>query len=465
MRALIPGGAGPAGPPTVAPAAIRVAYIMSRFPKLTETFVLNEILAVEDAGASVDIYPLLREKASVLQPGAADLVTRARYQPFLSVAILASQGWWLARQPRRYLGAAWAIIRDGWGSPWFILGGLAIMPKVAHAARHMADDGVSHVHAHFANHPATAGLVVHRLTGLPFSFTAHGSDIHKDRHMLCRKVSEAAFVVAVSRSNADVIAGECGPDARSRMHVIRCGVDLDRFRPPHQQDGEAAADPTRPVPDPTQPVAAATEPVSGGTQPVSGAKPLSIVAVGTLHEVKGQTHLVEACRRLVADGVDIRCELIGDGPDRDALTAQIRAAGLGESVRLLGVLPHDRLAERMRAADVLVAPSVPSSDGRREGLPVVLMEAMATGLAVVASDLSGIPELVEDGVTGLLTPPGDPAAIAAALACLAREPELRRRLAAAGRERVQAEYDQDASAQRLVDLFRRHAPVPGGAVT
>jgi colanic acid/amylovoran biosynthesis glycosyltransferase len=457
MRALIPGGAGPAGPPTVAPAAIRVAYIMSRFPKLTETFVLNEILAVEDAGARVDIYPLLREKASVLQPGAADLVTRARYQPFLSIAILASQGWWLARRPRRYLGTAWAIIREGWGSPWFILGGLAIMPKVAHAARQMASDGVSHVHAHFANHPATAGLVVHRLTGLPFSFTAHGSDIHKDRHMLCRKVSEAAFVVAVSRSNADVIAGECGPEARTRMHVIRCGVDLDRFRPPHQDDAEAA-------PDATQHAPGAMPPVPDATQPAPGPRPLSIVAVGTLHEVKGQTHLVEACRRLVADGVDVRCELIGDGPDREALTAQIQAAGLSDRVRLLGLLPHDRLAERMRAADVLVAPSVPSSDGRREGLPVVLMEAMATGLAVVASDLSGIPELVEDDVTGLLTPPGDAVAIAAALARLARDPDLRCRLAAAGRERVQAEYDQDASAQRLVDLFRQHAPVVSGVV-
>lgn len=427
----------------------RVAYVMSRFPKLTETFVLNEIIAVEAAGASVDIYPLLRERSTVLQPGAATLVARARFQPFLSVAILASQGWWLARRPRRYLGAMWAIIRDGWGSPWFILGGLTILPKVAHAARRMAADGVTHVHCHFASHPATAGLVVHRLTGLPFSFTAHGSDIHRDRHMLCRKVSEAAFVVAVSRSNADVIAGECGPGARARMHVIRCGVDLSRFRPADQGDPGGADEPGD--------AAAASMPQTGGAA-------LSIVTVGTLHEVKGQAHLVEACRRLVADGVQVRCDLIGDGPDREALIAQIRAAGLEGSVHVSGVLTHDRLAERIRAADVLVAPSVPSRDGRREGLPVVLMEAMASGLAVVASDLSGIPELVEDGVTGLLTPPGDPERLATALALLARDPVLRKRLGAAGRERVRAEYDQAASARQLVDLFRASAPAVLGSV-
>lgn len=425
---------------------LHVAYVMSRFPKVTETFVLNEILAVEAAGARVDVYPLLRERATILQPGAADLVARARYLGFLSPAILASQAWWLARRPRAYLGAARTIIRDGWGSPWFVLGGLAILPKVAHAARRMVADGVTHVHCHFANHPATAGLIVHRLTGLPFSFTAHGSDIHLDRHLLCRKVDEAAFVVAVARSNVEVIARECGAAAPGRITVLRCGVDLGRFRPAERDAGPAAA-------------AGAGGPGGSSLAGGAGARPgggprLDVVAVGTLHEVKGQSYLVEAIRRLAAANVDVRCELIGDGPDRAALEAQVRASALEERVRLVGVLPHDRLAERLRAADVLVAASVPSSDGRREGLPVVLMEAMASGLAVVASNLSGIPELVEDGVTGLLTPPGDPAAICDALERLARDPELRSRLAGAGLARVREEYDQASIARRLVASFR-----------
>jgi glycosyltransferase involved in cell wall biosynthesis len=405
---------------------------MSRFPKLTETFVLNEILAVEAAGARVDVYPLLRERATVLQPGAAELVSRARYVPFLSLSVFASQAWWLARRPRAYAGAAWTIVRDGWGSPKFVLGGLAILPKVAHAARRMVADGVTHVHCHFASHPATAGLIVHRLTGLPFSFTAHGSDIHLDRHLLCRKVVEASFVVTVARSNVDVIARECGDAARTRIAVIRCGVNLERFRPA----------------------------TGTGDAPPSGSLSLSIVTVGTLHEVKGQAHLVEAVRRLVNAGIDVQCELIGDGPDRAALEEQVRASGLEARVRLVGVIPHDRLADRLRAADVLVAPSVPSSDGRREGLPVVLMEAMASGLAVVASDLSGIPELVEDGVTGLLTPPGDETAICVALERLARDPALRPRLAAAGLARVRAEYDQATIARRLVASFRAGRVVP-----
>ena len=423
-----PGATASRAPNDEPAASLRVAYVMSRFPKLTETFVLNEILAVEAEGGRVDIYPLLREEPSaVRQPGADQLVTRARFLPFLSFRIIASQAWWLAHRPRAYLGAARTIVRDAWGSPRFVLGGLAILPKVAHAARLMAADGVTHVHCHFANHPATAGLIVHRLTGIPFSFTAHGSDIHRDRHLLCRKVDEAAFVVAVSRSNADVITRECG-DVGTRMAVIRCGVDLERFSP--------------------------REAVPGDSTEEDRTTPLSIVSVGTLHEVKGQTHLVEACRRLIASGIEVRCELIGDGPDRERLLAQIKAAGADEQVRIAGAQPHDVLAKRLRDADVLVAPSVPSSDGRREGLPVVLMEAMASGVVVVASRLSGIPELVEDGVTGLLTDPGDAAAIASALARLHEYPTLRRSLATAARERVMRDYDQRVIARHLLACFR-----------
>jgi glycosyltransferase involved in cell wall biosynthesis len=347
----------------------------------------------------------------------------------------------------------WSIIRDGWGSPWFILGGLTIMPKVAHAARQMLSDGVAHVHCHFANHPATAGLVVHRLTGLPFSFTAHGSDIHKDRHMLCRKVSEAAFVVAVSRSNADVIAGECGSGARAAMHVIRCGVDLDRFRPP-QQDAEL---PT------AQGAGADLQGWADASGQVPDATPLSIVAVGTLHEVKGQTHLVEACRLLAAEGIDFRCHLVGSGPDEAALRRQVAAGGLEERVLLDGRRTTDEVAELLQRVDVLVAPSVPTSEGKREGIPVVLIEAMSSAVPVIASDLSGIPELVEDGRSGLLVPAGDVRRLAGALRRLAEDPALAAQLGAAGRAVVEADFDVHRSAERLVELFTGRMPVAGAA--
>jgi hypothetical protein len=180
-----------------------IAYVMSRWPKLTETFILFEVLAVEALGQPVELYPLLRHREPVSHPEAIALGARARFQPFLSRAILASQVDALRRRPRAYLGALLALMRGTLGSANYFFGGLAIFPKVVHMARDMEARGVSHVHCHFSNHPAAAGFIIHRLTGIPFSFVAHGSDLHVDRHMLDRKVAEAAFVVAISRDNLE----------------------------------------------------------------------------------------------------------------------------------------------------------------------------------------------------------------------------------------------------------------------
>jgi glycosyltransferase involved in cell wall biosynthesis len=403
-----------------APARPRVAYVMSRFPKLTETFVLAELLAVERRGVTVDVYPLLRRREAVEHPEAQPLAARARYLPFLSRAVLASQAHWLRRRPRRYLGALWAVGTGAWGNANFFAGGLAIFPKVAHAARLMEADGVCHVHCHFANHPALAGLVVHRLTGIPFSFTAHGSDLHKDRTMLAQKVAEAAFVATVSEDNRRLIVGDCGERCAPKVHVVRAGVDTAYFAP-------------------------------SGRRPAAG--DLAVLCVGTLHAVKGQAHLVEACRLLVGDGLDVTCRLIGEGPDRAALEERIGRAGLGDRIELAGARTRAQVAAELRTATVLAAPSVPTRDGRREGIPVALMEAMSAGVPVVASRLSGIPELVEDGVTGLLVPPGDHVALAAALERLAGDPALRERLGRAGRERVVREFSVARSSRELVRRF------------
>ncbi|MGZ6642073.1 MAG: glycosyltransferase [Solirubrobacteraceae bacterium] len=398
-----------------------VAYVMSRFPKISETFILTEILALQQRGVRVEIYPLLRERAALVHPDAAALTARARYVPFLSGAVLASQLHWLRRRPGAYLGALRDVAAGTWGSANFLLGGLAVFPKVAHAARLMQQDRVVHVHCHFANHPALAGLVVGRLTGLPYSFTAHGSDLHVERRMLPEKVAEAAFVATVSEFNRRLIVSECGGRFAEKVHVVRAGVDTHLFAP----NGRHA----RP------------------------AGPLRVLCVGTLHEVKGQAHLIEACRLLAADGVGIACRLVGDGPDRAMLERRAATAGLEGRVVLVGALTREQVSAELAAADVLVAPSVPTRAGKREGIPVVLMEAMSSGLPVVASELSGIPELVEHDVSGLLVAPGDAAGLASALRRLAGDPALRRRFGAGGRRRVLDGFDVAASAGELAARF------------
>ena len=206
------------------------------------------------------------------------------------------------------------------------------------------------------------------------------------------------------------------------MTVIHCGVDTSRFRPEERDDRS---------------------------------QQLEIVCVGTLHEVKGQAYLLDACRALVDSGRDVHCSLVGDGPDRAMLERRIADAGVANRVSITGGLTQDDVAALLRDADVLVAPSVPTAGGKREGIPVVLMEALSSGIPAVASDLSGIPELIEDGITGLLVKPRDATRLADALARLADDPGPARRLGLAGRDKVVREFDLDTNAGVLVGRFAR----------
>lgn len=398
---------------------LRVAYVMSRFPKLTETFVLEEMRSVERAGVTVDLHPLLHERGAVVHPEAARWEQRAEYTPLLSPSILRSHAWFLVHRPRRYVSAAVGVLVGTWGSARYFLAAVGLFPKVVHLARVIEADGVDHVHCHFASHPALAGHVIHELTSTPYSFTAHGSDIHRDRHMLRQKVASAAFVVAISDDNGRVVQQECGPVTNVR--VLRCGIDTSFFTPPA----------VRPP-----------------------ATPLQIVCVGTLHEVKGQAHLLEACGLLARSGIDLRCHLVGEGRDRPVLEARAAALGIGPFVTFHGSLVRADVRTLLRSSHLLVAPSVASRDGRREGIPVVLMEAMACGLPVVASRLSGIPELVHDEVDGILVTPRDVEGLATALKRLGEDAALRGKMGRAGRRWVERHHDVDTQAARLVEQIQ-----------
>lgn len=393
---------------------------MSRFPKLTETFILYELLALEELGVQVELYPLLREQEAVVHPEADQLVGRAHYEPFLSRAILGSQLHYLRRKPRAYLGALWTLASSTFGSLNYFGGGLAVFPKVVHAARMMESSGVEHVHCHFANHPAAAGFVVHRLTGIPFTFTVHGSDLHRDSHMLREKVDAAELVFSVSDYNRALILDLCGPEAADKVVVLRCGVDTNVFRPRARQE-------------------------TGG--------PFRIVCVGSFVEVKGHRYLIEACRLLADAGVDFECLLIGRGPLQSELEALIAELELAGKVRIEGAKPRLEVAEIVATADAAVLPSVWSSRNDREGIPVALMEAMASGVPVVASDMSGMPELIESGRNGLLVPPTDAQALADAIRRLHDDPDLGRALARAGLETVRLDYDLHSNAERLLRYF------------
>lgn len=407
---------------------LRVAYIMSRFPKLTETFVLNEMLAMKQKVGAVEIYPLMKENAAVVHTDAAMLVEEAHYTPFVSAPILRANLEALRQQPVIYRQTFQTLIRETQGNRHFLMASLALFPKAVYLAKLFKARRIDHIHAHFATHPAAAAFIIHRLADIPFSFTAHGSDLHRHQEMLCAKVEEAAFVTTISEYNRRFILDHCGEAVAPRLHVIHCGVDVDRFQ---------AKSPLE-----TLHVAQA-----------NGHGTFQILAIGTLHEVKGQRYLIDAIAVLRDQGIYVACELVGDGPDRDALERQVRQRGVADRVTFFGHRSRDQVIEHLKHADLLVAPSVPSSDGRREGIPVVLIEAMASGVPVVASRLSGIPELVQHEKTGLLAEPADVDGLAAAIRRLFTDRSLAQHLSCEARRYIEVEFNLHKNTNALAQLF------------
>ncbi|HUF76927.1 MAG TPA: glycosyltransferase [Longimicrobiales bacterium] len=418
-----------------------MAYVMSRFPKITETFILYEMRALQELGAHVEVFPLRREPDGPRHPEAVDYEARAHFAPFVSGSIVRANWRKLRRDPGLYVRTWWHALRRTWGSPRFFLGALVHYPKCVLFAEQMERLAVDHIHAHFATHPALAALLIHRLTGIPYSFTAHGSDLHVDRTMLADKVDEASFVVAVSAYNRSLILEECGQEHADEVVVIHCGADPSVF------GDEATGSRLAGISD------------SGSGSPGHSADPaLRVACVASLEEVKGHRFLLQACRLLIDRGVDVRCDLAGGGGLRKPLERLVDELSLRDHVGLHGAVPRPEVRRILSEADVAVLASYPTADGRREGIPVALMEAMMSGLPVVASGLSGIPELVDHGHTGYLVAPGDPWSLADRLEELAASPELRRRMGAAGRCKVVTEFDLTRTARLLLQEIRCRVP-------
>jgi glycosyltransferase involved in cell wall biosynthesis len=246
--------------------------------------------------------------------------------------------------------------------------------------------------------------------------------------MLKEKLDASAFAIVVSTYLKEFMVDKCGADARDKIHVIYGGIDTDIISPYLRE------------------------------LPSNG--PFQILCVARFEEVKGHAYLVEACRLLQDRGVDFECHLIGDGEVslRRTIEKQIARAGLGEKVRLHGSLTYAQVLERLSRADVSVLATVPTSDGKREGIPNVLKEAMACGIPVVSSSISGIPELVDHEASGLLVPPRDPSALADALQRLNDNPALRDRMGRAGREKIVREFSLRTNVARRVELFLNGTP-------
>ena len=371
------------------------------------------------------LAPLLPGRDAVVHPEAEAWVRRAICGPLLDRAILRENLRVLFRRPGRYLSTLFGLAADLWARPKDLLGLLALFPRSVWLGRHLRELGVRHVHAQFATYAAAAAYVlcrVHDGSGpdLPFSVTVHGSDLFLHQAGLRRKLGAAAFVRAVSVYNARFLQDRLGPAIPDdRLCVIHCGVDPDRFR--------RRLIPGRPGID----------------------RPARVLSVAALIPSKGVRYLAEAIAQLRVQNLDVQCDVIGEGPRRHALERRIRRTGLHGVMRLLGQRSGEDVIRAFSRADLFVLASATSTDGKQEGIPVSLMEAMASGVPVVTTRIAGIPELVVDGVTGRLVAPGDADALARALRETLESAEASERLADAARTKVRQEFSLSECVRRL----------------
>lgn len=408
-------------PESSLPSSERVAYIVSRFPKLTETFVLYEALALRDLGCEIEIFPLVPHAEDIVHAEIDSVRKNVHLAPLASFAVVSATIGAAVGSPLRFVTSLASLVRGSGGSPGHLVRGLAIFPRACWIARQLKSGEFDHIHAHFANHPALAARLVHDLTKIPYSFTAHGSDLHRDPRGLKTKVEASSFTVAISEYNRRFILERAGQELAPKIEVLFCGADLAHFR-------ERAA--------------------------AAGNGPFRIACVAALREVKGHTHLLAAIEAARAAGLNVECELAGDGPLRSRLEAEVERRGLKGSVRLLGPCQRDEVQALLERSDAIALTSILDSAGRREGIPVSLMEGMAAGLPVISSRISGIPELVTHGEDGLLADPGDEAGLTEAITRLALDAALRTKMGASGRARVERDFDLTANAGALAARIR-----------
>lgn len=406
------------------PVRTAIAVIMTYFPRIEETYILREINELEAHGQPVVVVPIVREDPLIVHEEAKPWVKRALFTPFISRAIVISNLRSLIRDPRRYLRLIRTLVASSIWRPSTLIRSLSIVPKAVHLASLLTAKGVKHVHAHFATHATTMAYAIASVSDITFSFTVHGPDVFVHRLLLREKLRQARFVRCISTFNKAFLAGLYPQETEGKLEVVRTGVNPEVYE-------------------------------EASRLPRAARRHAQLLSISPLARRTGFGFLIDACAQLIKEGIEVDCAIVGDGPLRREAEQWIARHGLTDRVRLLGNLPQHEVARLLGQTDIFVLPSIIAPDGQMDGIPVSLMEAMAAGKPVVASALSGIPELVRDEVSGLLVDAAYPQRIASAIRRLIEEPALRERLGTSAREVVRERFDVRKTSQSLIRLLDR----------
>jgi len=395
---------------------LRVGYVLKQYPRLSETFILNEILGLEANNVDVSIFSLRHATEGRFHPGISAVRAPVRYMPspdrstFLS-AIRAVPGLSADRLPQ---ALAFVDRLPSDRRSRLLLDALNI-------ADHARAEKFTHLHAHFMTIAAHTVHLVSLLTGIPFTVTAHAKDIYRstvDWDLARELARQSAAIVTVCDANLAFLQDRLGASAPRLVRVYN-GLGLQ--------------------PRPT---------------PVDERDAGLIVGIGRLVEKKGFDLLIDSVARLHAKDPTVRCVLVGDGDQRPMLEAQTARLGLDQVVTFAGALPQDQVSVWLQRAQVMAAPCRVGADGNQDALPTVLLEALGAGLPAVSTPVAGIPEIITDGDEGMIVPCDDVEALAAALSTVLADAALRERMATAAPLKLAAHFDRSKTIVQLIDTFR-----------
>lgn len=397
----------------------RVAYILLWFPKPSETFIFREVLNLWKMGLPLKVFTLYGELQKQLSPEMAAVSKKVERLgiPFLKHAPSDLAYWW-KRDPktvnwllRTIPVRRWRSLEVGGENIWSFFCGFSL-------ARRFEEEGIEHIHAPWANGPATAAWVASKLTGIPFSFTGRAADMYPPDGALKEKVQDSLFVTTENMINVGYLQGFADGDT-NKIYGIYNGLPLER----HEE------------------------------APVPMTAPYQLLGLGRFDRIKAFDVLLHACKILKDSGLSFHLTLAGGGPRGILLRRLTKKLGLMDLVSFPGFIRYNQVSELFCSADVFVMSSAVHSTGERDGLPTVIMEALMHRLPVVATDVCGIPEVIQDGVTGYLVPEKNPAALANAIIKMVGDRKSALEMAERGRSLVLKEFDPDRNHGKMLELY------------
>jgi glycosyltransferase involved in cell wall biosynthesis len=398
-----------------------IGYILQTYPSLTVTFIYREVLALQHQGVDISTFSVWKPTPDKISPESQPMMDTTYYIfPISWLKFFLRHFYFLLTRPTKYIGTALFVLSRPGESRKNRLRTLYHFGEAVYLAWEVRRRHIQHLHAHFTINAASIALIIARLLNISFSFTAHNI-FFTDRLLLKEKIRGALFIAVISEFSREFLLRLVpGENWRHKTHIVHCGISPDQFLPP----------------DPRLP----------------NSVPL-ILFVAQLQERKGASFLVDSCQLLKQRGITFHCVLAGDGPEKPIVEQLVEHYDLKDSVDLPGAIFMEQVKAYLNQADIFVSPCIVARNGDMDGIPVALMEAMACEVATVSTRVSGIPELIEDGESGLLVPEKNAPALADALQRLIEVKELRLRLGKNGRQKVIREFDVDTNAGQLAKLF------------